>query len=299
MALTMSAISLHAAAAATHDARGAPHRPVYGSNAAAAGSFEHDGVKLYFEVYGQGPPLLVIHGNGASIWSMKHQIEYFSRHYRVIAMDSRDHGRSADTTAPLTFEAMADDLAALLDHLNASPALVLGWSDGGIEALLLGLRHPRKVLRIVAMAANLRPDGLAPELLAVQGTAPAATDSSRTLTRAERVEALARNEPHIDPDALRGILAPTLIMAGDHDLIADEHTLEIYHHLPNAQLAIFPNATHMLPVDDPDRFNAAVERFFRGPFAKLDRLADLERSISRLKADYARDSAAGGVDERQ
>lgn len=263
---------------------------VYGSNPAAGAYFEHDGIRLYYEVYGHGPPLLLIHGNGASIWAMKNQIAYFRRHYRVIAMDSRDHGRSGDSSAPLTFEAMTDDLAALLDHLHTGPVLVLGWSDGGIEALLLGMRHPDKVTKIAAMAANLYPEGLAPEILKMIGPAPA-VDPTHTPTRSERVQALDRDEPHIKPDALRADTAPTLVLAADHDAIADEHTLEIYHHLPNGELVIFPDATHMIPVDDPDRFNSAVLRFFETPFVRRDRLGDMLKTIARARAEHAAELA--------
>ena len=77
-----------------------------------------------------------------------------------------------------------------------------------------------------------------------------------------------------------------------HDAIADEHTLEIYHHLPNAELVIFPGATHMIPVDDPDLFNTTVDRFFRVPFVKTDRVAGLMKSIARTGAEYAREHAA-------
>jgi pimeloyl-ACP methyl ester carboxylesterase len=269
----------------------APATPPYGANPAAGAYFQHDGVKLYYEVYGQGPPLLLIHGNGANIWSMKEQIAFFSQHYRVIAMDSRDHGRSGDAAGALTFEAMTDDLDALLDHLHTGPVLVLGWSDGGIEALLLGLRHPDKVTKIAAMAANLDPEGVAAEFLKLQGPPPKLAPG-HLATRAERVEALDRDEPHIQPDALRAITAPTLVLAGDHDAIADEHTLEIYHHLPNAQLAISPGATHMIPVDDPTLFNATVDHFFRTPYVKTDRIGGLLNSIGRMRAEYAKEKAA-------
>lgn len=261
-----------------------PRHFVYGSNPTAGSYFEHHGVKLYYEIYGKGPPLLMIHGNGASIWSLKPQIEFFRRHYRVIVMDSRDHGRSADAPGPLTFEAMSDDLAALLDHVRADPALVLGWSDGAIEALLLGIRHPDKVVKIAAMAANLNPQGLVPEVLAQEHRAPIA-DPAHTPSRAERVAALDRDEPHIRPDELLAIKAPTLVLAGDHDLITDVHTLEIFHHIPNGELAIFPNATHMIPADDPKLFNETVDRFFRTPFVKIDRFQDVIKSLQRLKAE--------------
>jgi pimeloyl-ACP methyl ester carboxylesterase len=137
----------------------------YGSNLAVGKTFVHDGIRLYYEVYGAGQPLLLIHGNGGSIADFKAQIDYFRMHYQVIAMDSRDQGRSADSPDKITYEKMTDDLAALLDHLHSGPVYVLGWSDGGIEALLLGIRHPEKVSKIAAMAANLYPEGLAPEVL--------------------------------------------------------------------------------------------------------------------------------------
>jgi alpha-beta hydrolase superfamily lysophospholipase len=91
-------------------------------------------------------------------------------------------------------------------------------------------------------------------------------------------------EPHIDVKALEAILSPTLVLASDHDLIRDEHTIEIFHHLPNSQLAIFPNATHMVPFDDPASFNAVVERFLRAPFVKKDRINDVLKSIEKIDA---------------
>ena len=140
----------------------------YGANPAAGTTFTHDGVRLYYEVYGAGEPLLIVHGNGGSIADLAAQIAHFRRRYKVIAMDSRDQGRSADSPDKLTYEKMTDDLAALLDHLKVGPVDVLGWSDGGIEALLLGIRHPAKVKKIVAMAANLNPseEAFIPEILA-------------------------------------------------------------------------------------------------------------------------------------
>ena len=101
---------------------------------------------------GAGNPLLIVHFNSGSIADMGAQIDHFRKGYKVIAMDSRDHGKSGDSPDKLTYEKMTDDLAALLDHLQTGPVDVLGWSDGGIEALLLGIRHPVKVKKIVAMA---------------------------------------------------------------------------------------------------------------------------------------------------
>jgi pimeloyl-ACP methyl ester carboxylesterase len=254
----------------------------YGDNPQAGRVFTHDGVRLYYETYGSGPPLLIIHGNGASIASLSGQIDDFKARYRVIVMDSRDHGKSGDSPVPLTFEAMSDDLAALLDETHAGPAYVLGWSDGGIEALLLGIRHPDKVRMIAAMAANLEPDGTFPEFLGPSPAAGSTPPADAKRARSLRVERLDRDEPHIRPEALEAITAPTLVLASDHDAIRDEHTLLIYHHLKNAQLAIFPDATHMIPIDDPARFNATVERFFSTPFVPKDRLGDLLKTLRKF-----------------
>jgi pimeloyl-ACP methyl ester carboxylesterase len=116
-----------------------------------------NGIGVLARLYGTGEPLLLVHGNGGSIADFKAQIDYFRKRYKVIAMDSRDQGRSGDSPDKITYEKMTDDLAALLDHLNTGPVNVLGWSDGGIEALLLGIRHPMQVRKIAAMAANLNP----------------------------------------------------------------------------------------------------------------------------------------------
>jgi pimeloyl-ACP methyl ester carboxylesterase len=259
----------------------------YGSNPAVGRTFTHDGVKLYYEVYGAGEPLLLVHGNGASIASFKAQIDYFRQGYKVIAMDSRDQGKSGDSPDQITYEKMTDDLAALLDHLNTGPVNVLGWSDGGIEALLLGIRHPEKVKKIAAMAANLYPEAIYPDIFAFVKSAidsmPAAAMETPQGKRELKVMQVVFDEPHIDAKALEAITAPSLVLAGDHDAIRDEHTLEIYHHIPNSQLCIFPNATHMVPYDDPALFNATVERFFRAPFAKKDRVKDLIKSLQAME----------------
>jgi pimeloyl-ACP methyl ester carboxylesterase len=276
----------------THAGAQPTPKPVakYGSNAAVGKTFTHDGVKLYYEVYGTGEPLLLVHGNGASIASFNAQINQFRKRYKVIAMDSRDQGKSGDSPDKITYEKMTDDLAALLDHLKTGPVNVLGWSDGGIEALLLGIRHPAKVKKIAAMAANLNPseEAIYPEVFAsvkpMMDSMQAAAKENPQAKRELKVMQMAFDEPHIDAKALEAIAAPTLVLAGDHDVIRDEHTLEIYHHIPNSQLCIIPNATHMIPYDEPSRFNAMVERFFRAPFVKKDRVKDMLKSYETLKA---------------
>jgi pimeloyl-ACP methyl ester carboxylesterase len=271
----------------------AQSRPLrYGNNAAAGHTFTHEGVKLYFEVYGTGAPLLLVHGNGGSINDLAAQIAYFRKHYKVIAMDSRSQGKSGDSPVKLTYELMADDLAALIDHLKVGRVNVLGWSDGGIEALLLGIRHPAKVKKIAAMAANLNPseEAIEPVVIAwVKSMIASVPASAKDTPEGKREMALTQlllDEPHIDPKSLGSITVPTLILASDHDVIRDAHTLEIYHHIPNSQLVIFPNATHMVPFDDPALFNSTVERFLRTPYAKKDRVGDLLKSLEKMRSPH-------------
>lgn len=260
----------------------------YGANAAASGTFTHDGVTFYYETYGEGEPLLMVHGNGASIGSFLKQIDHFKSKYRVIAMDSRGQGQSGSSDAPLTYEMMTDDLNAFLEHLKTGPVDVIGWSDGGIEALLLGIRHPDKVKKLVAMAANLNPttQALYPETLGMVDTMmktfPAEARDTPEGKKQLKLMQLMLDQPQIDPKALGKITAPTLVLAGDQDLIKLEHTVEIYNAIPNANLAILPNSTHAVPLDDPELFNATVERFLTTPFKKKDRVADMLASFGGL-----------------
>ena len=293
----LSAMALATSACAPSPAPAAPAAeapaaaPIpYGANAAASGTFTHDGVTFYYETYGEGEPLLMVHGNGASIGSFVKQIEYFKSKYRVIAMDSREQGKSGGSDKPLTYEVMTDDLAALMDHLKTGPVDVLGWSDGGIEALLLGIRHPGKVKKLVAMAANLNPslDAIYPEtdgmVKQIAGTlTPEALATPEGKKQAKLVNLMA-NHPNINPKALASITAPTLVLSGDQDLIRLEHTVAIFNALPNAELAVFPNSTHAVPLDDPEAFNATVERFLTTPFKKKDRVSEMVASLERLAA---------------
>ena len=253
--------------------------------AVARQTFQHNGVELYYEVYGSGEPLLLIHGNGGSGRDFVAQIAHFSKNYKVIAMDSRDQGRSGDSAGKITYEKMTDDQAALLEHLMLDEVNVVGWSDGGIEALLLAIRHPAKVKKVVSMAANLTPQGLHPDAIVFIRNA---LKDPNLPPRDRKVTEMMLTEPQIRLTELERITAPALILASDHDMISDGHTLDIFHHIPNAQLQIFANATHMIPFDDPDRFNAVVSKFLQKPFVKIDRLGDTMKSLEKLRTAQAK-----------
>lgn len=240
---------------------------MFGRNEALGKFIKLRGFKMYYEIYGQGEPLLMIHGNGGSINSFINQIPYFSKRYKVIAVDSRAQGKSEDLQDSLSFEMMADDFSALLDKLHLDSCYALGWSDGGINGLLLAIRHPEKVKKLAITGANLWPDSTA-----ISGAdykwglsfydtlvkMPQTPDIMKTL----KLVKLDTFEPHITTWQLHQIKCPTLIIGGDHDIILTEHTMLIAKSIPGAYLWILPNSSHGTLIDYKDRFNEVVGEFF-------------------------------------
>jgi pimeloyl-ACP methyl ester carboxylesterase len=235
-----------------------------------------NGIRIYYEIYGVGPPLLLIHGNTGSIIRMSCQINAFSPSRMVIAVDTRGRGKSGDGVARFTFEQQADDLAVLLARERVTPTDVLGQSDGGIVALLLGIRHPAAVRRIVASAPNLRPDdtALVPDSIArlkaniaAAERQIAAGDRTQDWERRRRQLQQDLEEPHLTRDQLRQIDAPVLLVGADEDVIRPEHYLEMYRSLPHGQLFIVPGTIHGQLLQSP-LFGAAAQRFFDEPFAR-------------------------------
>ncbi|RMH60251.1 MAG: alpha/beta hydrolase [Calditrichaeota bacterium] len=251
----------------------------YGQNPAVGRMAPVNGFNMYYEVYGSGAPLFLIHGNGGNISSMKNQIDYFKQHYRVIVADSRGHGRSELRTDSLTYRQMADDWAALADYLHLDSLYVIGWSDGGIIGLLLAIEHPSKVKKMVTMGANLQPDTSAVYDWAVNWVARTrkiveqkidSGDTSQNWPLLRQHLQLLGDQPHIALSEIESIRVPVLIVAGDKDIIREEHSVRIFQHLRKGHLAILPGATHYAPATKTALFNATAERFFSEPFKRPD-----------------------------
>jgi pimeloyl-ACP methyl ester carboxylesterase len=244
----------------------------YGDNTAAGKYYEVRGIKMYTETYGQGKPLLLIHGNGGSISAFSHTIPYFSKKYKVIAVDSRAHGKTIDPSDSLSFEQMADDFAALLDKMHIDSAYVIGWSDGGINALLLAMRHPGEVIKLASTGANLTADslGLAPDTWNGMVKQYNSDKDKPRITAKEKndwkIFMLDYVQPNIPFSALKAIKCPSLIICGDHDLIPIEHTVKIYQAIPRAYLWVVPNSGHPTLIQHRDDFNKLVDEFFEQPF---------------------------------
>jgi pimeloyl-ACP methyl ester carboxylesterase len=240
---------------------------MFGRNAITGNYASVNGINMYYEIYGQGEPLLMIHGNGGSINSFVNQIPYFSKKYKVIAVDSRAQGKSEDLQDTLSFEMMADDFSILLDKLNIDSCNVLGWSDGGINGLLLAIRHPEKVKKLAITGANLWPDS----------TAISGADYMWGLHYYNTLSKMPRNpenlhnrklvgldlfQPNITLCQLQHIKCPTLIIGGDHDMILPKHTMLIAQSISGAFLWILPNSSHSTLIDYKQRFNEVVGEFF-------------------------------------
>jgi pimeloyl-ACP methyl ester carboxylesterase len=241
----------------------------YGDSLAVGHYVAVDGGRLYYEEYGQGEPLLLLHGNSQSIQAFSQQIGALAQHFRVIAVDTRAQGKSQDATStPLSYERFATDMRQLLDSLHLRQVNVLGWSDGGNTALTLALRYPAYVKRMAVMGANLFPGAQALEpdfvrFLQEQAKHPAAASSTQ-----KRLLQLLLHEPQLTFDELTRLPAPTLVMAGEYDVILPAHTQAIAAHLPHATLVIFPEASHYAPQEISAAFNEQVLHFFRGAATK-------------------------------
>ena len=249
---------------------------IYGRNPAAGHTLETRGFKMYYEIYGEGEPLLIIHGNGGSINNFVYQIPEFSKYYKVIPADSRAQGRSIDHNDSLSYEMMTDDLNALLDSLHLDSCYVIGWSDGGINGLLLAIRHPDKVKKLAVTGANLWPDTTAVDpfvyTLAMNYNNQLALQKQTDSVKDERKLAhLLSYEPHITLDQLHTIKCPTLVIGGDHDVILPQHTMLIAQNIPRSYLWIIPNSGHSTPVAKKDQFNAVVRDFFSTPYRVIEK----------------------------
>lgn len=248
---------------------------MYGRNEKVGKYVKTRGFNMYYETYGSGEPLLIIHGNGGSINNFLYQIPYFSKSYKVIIADSRAQGKSTDNSDSLSYEMMSDDLNALLDTLRLDSCFVIGWSDGGVNGLLLAIRHPDKVKKLAVTGANLWPDTTAVDPF-IYNWARRLNDSLSRMPGTPEVKHdlklahLLSYEPHITIDQLHRIQCPSLIIGGDHDVLLPKHTLLIAKSIPRSYLWIIPNSGHSTPIYYKDQFNEVVGDFFKQPYHKIE-----------------------------
>jgi pimeloyl-ACP methyl ester carboxylesterase len=229
------------------------------------GYVDVNGVHMYYEVYGEGSPLVLLHGGVMTIdLNFASLIPALAARHMVVAVELQGHGRTADTERPISLAALASDVVGLLDHLGIDRAHVLGHSLGGGVALEMAISHPERVRRVVPMSITVRQDGTHeeianPSLQATSTRMPTSDDF------AEMTEAYKRLSPHPEhfeeflaalsavattlegwsDEQLAGITAPTLLMIGDHDFTTVEHAGLMLGLIPGSQLAVLPGTTHM------------------------------------------------------
>ena len=234
---------------------------------------EVNGLNIYYEIHGSGQPLVLLHGAYMTIDLMGEIVPALAGSRQVIAVELQGHGHTADIDRPLSYELMADDIAALIEHLAFEKADLFGYSMGGGVALQVAIRHPEVVRKLVVASASYTSEGMHPGLLEMIPTltpeafagspieeaylrsAPNPDDFSTLVAKLKRLDM----EPFAwPPEDIRGIAAPTLLIVGDSDAIRLEHAVEMFRllgggvmgdlaGLPKSQLAVLPGTTHFVP----------------------------------------------------
>jgi pimeloyl-ACP methyl ester carboxylesterase len=238
---------------------------------------EIHGIKMYYEVHGDGPPVVLLHGGTGSIQSsFAAQVPVLSRNHRVIAIEQMGHAHTGDVAGrELSYEAMTEDTAALLGHLGIANADIVGWSDGGQLALRLAFTHPELVRRVVASGVGL--GALTPQaqqamraLSPDHWSAPVREEYDRVSPDGpqhwpvffDKVKVMwAKPSWGFSEEDLRKIKAHVMIVAGDRDFTRIEETTHIYRMISNARLAILPGTDHFTFQSRPEWLNAMILDF--------------------------------------
>ncbi|WP_319466349.1 alpha/beta hydrolase [uncultured Trichococcus sp.] len=222
--------------------------------------------KLYYQVGGKGDALLLLHGNGESSDIFAKQFPFFTKHFTVYALDTRGHGRSDLGVQRLTFKQIAADILALLEKEQIQRIHVLGFSDGGNLGLYLAAHHPERISSLVAMGANYEADGLTDacneETLERYKELLALPDSDPEKIQRLCIHNLMLEELDLSAEDLRRIQTPTLLVAGEFDLIRDDQTEAMHRLIPGSRKCIVPGGSHSFFVDDPKVLERLSKKFY-------------------------------------
>ena len=251
-----------------------------------------NGLQMYYEIHGRGEPLVLLHSSFSTIEMWGPFLASLAETHQVIAVEFQGHGHTADIDRPLSYEQLADDVAAVMEHLGIEQADVVGHSIGADTALQVAIRHPDRVRKLVPISGKYRYDGEYPELLAaLQQMTPdiiAGTPYEDAYLRhaphpedfpvlVEKLKALFAKEYAWPEEDIRSIAAPTLLMIGDSDTVRPEHAVALFRllgggvpgdlvGLPSSQLAILPGTTHQsIVVERADEVVAKIEAFLAAP----------------------------------
>lgn len=223
-------------------------------------------IALYYQEKGNKEPFILLHGNGQGGSYFKNQIDYFSDRYRMIALDTRGHGKSPRGTKPFTIEQFSHDLYKFMERLGLSNAIILGFSDGANIAMEFAVNYPNKVKALILNGGNLNPEGVKrttqiPIEIGYKIATRFASKSPGAKKNAEML-GLMVNWPDIKPYELSKITAPTLVICGKNDIIKESHTKKIAENIPNAKLSII-KGNHFIANKRHSIFNKEVEYFLQ------------------------------------
>jgi pimeloyl-ACP methyl ester carboxylesterase len=252
---------------------------------------EVNGLEMYYEIHGTGPPLVMLHGAFMSIGTMGAFVPTLAESRRVVAVELQGHGHTADVDRPLSYGQMADDVAALLRHLGVGRADVFGYSMGGGAALQLAMRHPGLVRKLVVASASFTSDGVYPEVWqGIEQITPelfagtpwkeeydrVAPDPDAFPTLVEKMKELDLQPFTWPPEEVHAISAPTMVVIGDSDGTTPEHAVELFRlrgggvfgdlaGLPDARLAVLPGTTHVGLIGRADWLVPMIDEFLDAP----------------------------------
>ena len=238
-----------------------------------------DGVPLWYEVHGQGSPLVCLHGGMLTFdLSFASVLPWLAASHTVIGVELDGHGHTPASARELSLERLADDVAELLDHLGHERADVFGFSLGGLVATALAVRHPERVNRLVLAASHFGPDAYHPEIADPAQTSPklptaedfevmrqsyvaVAPDPDGFFPQLERLQPLVHAFAGWNDDQIRSITSPVLYVIGDDDFVRLEHAIEVQRLLPDVRLAVLPGTTHMEVMRRAEPLRTLVEPF--------------------------------------
>jgi len=221
-------------------------------------------ISLYYQEKGEGIPFVLLHGNGESGDYFENQIEYFSNKFRMIAVDTRGHGKSQRGTAPFTMNQFVEDLNMLLEKIDVNNIILLGFSDGANIAIKFALKYPDKIKALILNGADLDTKGVkrTTQIPIEIGYRLAKLFENKSDDAKKNAEILGLmvNEPNIKVESLHSINIPTLVIAGKKDLIKEKHTRLIAENIKGAELSII-DGNHFIASKHPKEFNQEVDRF--------------------------------------
>lgn len=230
-------------------------------------------ISLYYQERGKGEPFILLHGNGEDGTYFDGQLKFFSDRYRMIAVDTRGHGKSPRGTAPFTMEQFAKDLNELMIALEIPKAIILGFSDGANIAMKFALMYPEKTAALILNGGNVNTKGIKRSVqipieagYRITGIFAGKSEQAK---RSREILGLMVNEPNIKFDALHSISVPTLVIAGTKDMVKRAHTEAIARNIPDARLSVI-QGDHFIANKECDRFNQEVLAFLKTIEKDLD-----------------------------